>query len=52
MSVLTEDEVKFFKLAVGEDRIKKESPTEIVARCPVCGDSRKSQNKAAFVYCK
>ena len=46
MSVLTEDEVKFFKLAVGEDRIKKESPTEIVARCPVCGDSRKSQNKA------
>ena len=46
MSVLSEDEVKFFKLAVGEDRIKKESPTEIVARCPVCGDSRKSQNKA------
>ena len=44
--MLDQNDVKFFKLAVGSERIKKESPNEIVARCPVCGDSKKSENKA------
>lgn len=59
--MLDKNDVKFFKLAVGSERIKTENNNEIVARCPVCGDSRKSQNKArlhlysacntAFVNC-
>lgn len=39
-------DVRYFKLAVGESRIKHESPTDITVRCPICGDSKKSRNKA------
>lgn len=33
-------------MAVGQDRIKTESPSDIAARCPICGDSKYSKNKA------
>lgn len=33
-------------MAVGGDRIKQETPTDITARCPICGDSRYSKSKA------
>ena len=36
----------YFKLAVGSDRIKTETPVDIAARCPICGDSKHSKNKA------
>ena len=39
-------DVRYFKLAIGESRIKHETPTDITARCPICGDSQKSKNKA------
>lgn len=39
-------DVRYFKLAVGESRIKHETPTDITVRCPICGDSKKSRNKA------
>ena len=32
-------DIRFFKMAVGGDRIKQETPTDITARCPICGDS-------------
>lgn len=37
---------KYFKMAVGSDRIKHESSCDIQCRCPICGDSAKSKNKA------
>lgn len=37
---------KYFKLAVGESRIKHETPVDIAVRCPICGDSKYSKNKA------
>lgn len=39
-------DIRFFKMAVGGDRIKQETPTDITARCPVCGDSKYSKSKA------
>lgn len=39
-------DIRFFKMAVGGDRIKQETPTDITARCPICGDSRYSKSKA------
>ena len=39
-------DIRFFKMAVGGDRIRQETPTDITARCPICGDSRISKNKA------
>lgn len=39
-------DVRYFKIAVGLDRIKHESSCDISARCPICGDSRYSKNKA------
>lgn len=39
-------DVRYFKMAVGESRIKHETPTDITVRCPICGDSKKSRNKA------
>lgn len=44
--MLSNLDVKYFKLAIQETRIKSQSSTEIVCRCPVCGDSRKSSSKA------
>ena len=39
-------DILYFKMAVGQDRIKAETPTDISARCPICGDSKYSKNKA------
>ena len=39
-------DVRFFKMAVGQDRIKTESPSDIACRCPICGDSKYSKSKA------
>lgn len=39
-------DIRFFKMAVGGDRIKQETPTDITARCPICGDSKYSKSKA------
>lgn len=39
-------DVKYFKIAVGQSRIKHESSVDIQCRCPICGDSQKSKNKA------
>lgn len=39
-------DIRFFKMAVGGDRIRQETPTDITARCPVCGDSKHSRSKA------
>ena len=39
-------DIKFFKLAIGSGRIKSETPQDIAARCPICGDSKYSKNKA------
>src|SRR5574344_2932009 len=39
-------DIRFFKMAVGSDRIRQETPTDITARCPICGDSRISKSKA------
>lgn len=37
---------RYFKIAVGTDRIKHETSCDISARCPICGDSKYSKNKA------
>lgn len=37
---------RYFKMAVGESRIRSETPKDITARCPICGDSKISKNKA------
>lgn len=39
-------DVRYFKMAVGADRIKHESGNDIQARCPICGDSKHSKSKA------
>lgn len=39
-------DVRYFKMAIGSDRIKHESSCDISARCPICGDSKHSKNKA------
>lgn len=36
----------FFKMAIGPDRIQRETSVDITARCPICGDSRYSKRKA------
>lgn len=36
---------KYFKLAVGFDRLGRETDVDIAARCPVCGDSKTHKNK-------
>lgn len=44
---------KYFKMAVGQNAIKHETPIDIQCRCPICGDSLKSRNKARLhLYCK
>ena len=39
-------DIKFFKLAIGSGRVKSETSQDIAARCPICGDSKYSKNKA------
>lgn len=39
-------DIKYFKMAVGSGRIKQETANDITARCPICGDSKYSKNKA------
>ena len=38
-------DVRYFKLAVGSN-VKYETPGDICVRCPICGDSKYSKNKA------
>lgn len=38
-------DVRYFKMAVGSNT-KYESPGDICVRCPICGDSKYSKNKA------
>ena len=46
-------DIKFFKLAVGQDRIGHETEIDINAKCPICGDSRIHQNvKRLHLYQK
>jgi hypothetical protein len=43
--MLDKTSIRFFKLAVGNENIGKESDLDIEARCPVCGDSQKNKRK-------
>ena len=43
--MLSNIDIKYFKLAVGMDRIGKETDVDIAARCPICGDSRTHKHK-------
>lgn len=45
-------DVKYFKLAVGNDRIHKETNVDISARCPVCGDSERRNKGRLHLYTK
>lgn len=36
--MLSYTDVKFFKMAVGQDRIKRETDLDISAKCPLCND--------------
>jgi hypothetical protein len=46
-------DVKYFKMAVGLDRLGKETDVDISARCPVCGDSHKNKkSKRLHLYTK
>lgn len=46
-------DVRYFKLAVGQENIGKETTVDIVARCPVCGDSQKNKrSKRLHLYTK
>ncbi len=46
-------DVKYFKLAVGLERIGKETSEDVQAKCPVCGDSKtKSNLKRLHLYNK
>lgn len=42
---LSRIDIKYFKMAVGTERLGKETDHDIAARCPVCGDSHISKNK-------
>lgn len=53
-------DVKYFKMQVGQENIRSESPVDIQARCPICGDSKYgnkarlhlySRNNSTFVNC-
>jgi len=45
-------DIKYFKLAVGLDNIGKETTNDIVARCPICGDSKNKSKKRLHLYNK
>ena len=51
--MLSQLEIKYFKTAVGQENIGKESLVDITARCPVCGDSQKNKrSKRLHLYSK
>jgi len=53
VKMLDRTDVKYFKLAVGLDRIGKETDIDISARCPVCGDSHTNKRmKRLHLYQK
>jgi len=43
--MLSNVDIRYFKDIVGYSNIGKESANDISARCPICGDSKKSKNK-------
>lgn len=46
-------DIRYFKLSVGQENIGKETSVDIVARCPICGDSQKKKNsKRLHLYVK
>jgi len=45
-------DIKFFKEIVGYSNIGKETDTDINAKCPVCGDGKKSNSKRLHLYNK
>lgn len=46
-------DLKYFKLTVGQERIKHETDSDVSARCPICGDSKHSHSKARLhIYSK
>lgn len=50
---LSSIDIRYFKIAVGQENIGKESLVDITARCPVCGDSSKKRNsKRLHMYSK
>lgn len=50
---LSNIDIRYFKLAVGQENIGKENSVDIVARCPVCGDSQKNKrSKRLHLYIK
>lgn len=52
MSISSTD-LKYFKIAVGHANIGKEHSNDVVARCPVCGDSQKNKHtKRLHIYNK
>jgi len=50
---LSNIEIRYFKMAVGQENIGKETQVDIVARCPICGDSQKNKrSKRLHMYSK
>lgn len=45
-------DVKYFKMAVGSSRISKETPDDIAAKCPICGDSHTGKKARLHLYKK
>ena len=53
MARLERIDVKYFKLAVGLERLGRETDNDIAARCPICGDSRNNKHtKRLHLYKK
>ena len=48
--MLSQTDIKFFKIAVGSENIGKESLLDVSAKCPVCGDGRKGNSKRLHLY--
>lgn len=46
-------DIKYFKISVGQENIGKETLVDITARCPICGDSQKNKrSKRLHLYIK
>ena len=46
-------DIRYFKMSVGQENIGKETLVDITARCPICGDSSKKKNmKRLHMYSK
>lgn len=51
--MLSQLDVRYFKIAVGQENIGKETAVDITARCPICGDSSKKKSlKRLHIYSK